>query len=89
MAVGTESQKVMGSRQTGGGALHGRKVQPVWQGDAPTAFKNVRRVAVPDAVDVGLFRGAQASVEAFGGVFQRNRADVRRQKLPKLTQQGR
>ena len=72
MAVGAERRVVMPAAQQRRRALHGRRVERLRQGIDIAALKHVRRVAVPDAVDIRLAAAGQARVKAGPGLGAEN-----------------
>ena len=85
--VGTERRAFMRAAQRRCRALHGRRVERLRQGVDIAALEHVRRLAVPDAVDIRLAAAGQSRVKARRGFLEREHADVPRQARTQLPQQ--
>ena len=77
----------MRAAQRRGRALHGRRVERLRQGMDIAALEHVRRVAVPDAVDIRLAAAGQARVKAGPGLGEREHADIPRKLRAQPAQQ--
>ena len=85
--VGAKRRVVVRAAQQRCRALHGRRVERLRQGVDIVALEHIRRLAVPNAVDIRLAAARQARVKARRGFLEREHADVPRQARAQLPQQ--